>query len=253
MAIHSPRRSNMGKEIMGISKVVGCAATVLFSAAIYLKKSGFTYMPIPLLVGALVGYSVSIASHPSINLPALLGKRSDGSFPLWAKFIFGPYLVSVRLYAVLKRLKRRESLYNEVSENLYVGGWPTSPSQMPPGDPVVIDCTCELPKGSFINKDAYFCIPLWDSRSPSPAQIESAARWACQKRAEKKPIYIHCANGHGRSVCVMCALLVELGVAESWKDAEKMIREKRPFIRMNAHHRKNLEEWTKQRITSKTG
>lgn len=180
---------------MGISKVVGCAATVLFSAAIYLKKSGFTYMPIPLLVGALVGYSVSIASHPSINLPSLLGKRSDGSFPLWAKFIFGPYLVSVRLYAVLKRLKRRESLYNEVSENLYVGGWPTSPSQMPPGDPVVIDCTCELPKGSFINKDAYFCIPLWDSRSPSPAQIESAVRWACQKRAEKKPIYIHCANG----------------------------------------------------------
>ncbi|URE46764.1 Dual specificity protein phosphatase Diacylglycerol kinase, catalytic region [Musa troglodytarum] len=112
---------------MGISKVVGCAATVLFSAAIYLKKSGFTYTPIPLLVGALVGFSVSIASHPSINLPSLLGKRSDGSFPLWAKLIFGPYLVSVRLYAVLKRLKRRESLYNEVSENLYVGGWPTSP------------------------------------------------------------------------------------------------------------------------------
>lgn len=54
-------------------------------------------------------------------------------------------------------------------------------------------------------------------------------------------------TGHGRSVCVMCALLVELGVAESWKDAEKTIRQKRPLIRMNAQHRKRLEEWYKRR------
>ncbi|WOL01599.1 hypothetical protein Cni_G10316 [Canna indica] len=238
---------------MGISKVIGCVSTILFSASMYLKKSGRTYTPLPLLVGALVGYTVSVASHPAINLPSILGKSSYGSFPVWSKILFGPYLISVRLYVVLKRMKRNEALYNEISERLYVGGWPTAMSRLPPGDPAVIDCTCELPRSYFVPAESYLCIPLWDSRSPHPTQIESAVRWACQKRAEKKPIYIHCANGHGRSVCVMCALLVELGLAESWKDAEKMVREKRPLIRMNAHHRKDLEEWSKRRRSSRKG
>lgn len=55
--------------------------------------------------------------------------------------------------------------------------------------------------------------------------------------------------GHGRSVAVMCALLVALGIADDWKNAEKLIQEKRPYIRMNALHRKALEEWSKDRIS----
>lgn len=47
----------------------------------------------------------------------------------------------------------------------------------------------------------------------------------------------------------MCALLVALGVVEDWKDAERLIKEKRPYIRMNALHRKALEEWSKDRLS----
>lgn len=61
------------------------------------------------------------------------------------------------------------------------------------------------------------------------------------------------ATGHGRSVCVMCAILVTLGLAEDWKNAERVVREKRPLIRMNKNHRKNLEEWSKYRHLSKRG
>lgn len=61
-------------------------------------------------------------------------------------------------------------------------------------------------------------------------------------------------SGHGRSVAVMCALLVTLGVVDDWKNAEKLIREKRPYIRMNALHRSALEEWSKNRLSPpKTG
>lgn len=58
------------------------------------------------------------------------------------------------------------------------------------------------------------------------------------------------ALGHGRSVAVMCAVLVAAGVVEDWKNAEKLIRERRPYIRMNALHRKALEEWSKDRLSS---
>lgn len=57
--------------------------------------------------------------------------------------------------------------------------------------------------------------------------------------------------GHGRSVAVVCALLVAIGSAEDWKNAEEMIRGRRPCIRMNALHRKNLAEWSKNRLSSK--
>lgn len=47
----------------------------------------------------------------------------------------------------------------------------------------------------------------------------------------------------------MCALLVALGVVDDWKDAERLIKEKRPYIHMNALHRKALEEWSKHRLS----
>jgi hypothetical protein len=48
----------------------------------------------------------------------------------------------------------------------------------------------------------------------------------------------------------MCALLVALGVVEDWKTAERLIRERRPYIQMNALHHKALEEWSKDRLSS---
>ena len=56
--------------------------------------------------------------------------------------------------------------------------------------------------------------------------------------------------GHGRSVAVMCALLVALGIVEDWKQAEKFIRERRPYIRMNALHHAALEEWSLNRLST---
>ena len=58
--------------------------------------------------------------------------------------------------------------------------------------------------------------------------------------------------GHGRSACVVCAILVVLGIAETWKDAENIIRERRK-IKMNVLHWKTLEEWSNHRVFQKKG
>lgn len=58
------------------------------------------------------------------------------------------------------------------------------------------------------------------------------------------------STGHGRSVAVMCALLVALGVVEDWKKAEEFIRQRRPYIRMNSLHREALEEWSLHRLSN---
>lgn len=180
---------------MGISKLVGLKASILFLAFVYFRNCGIILVPIPFLHASLVAALVAIASHPAVNLPLLLGKSSDGKFPLWSMLLFGPFLVFVRIFVFLRRLKDREPMYSEIAEGLYVGGWPSSPEHLPPGEPAVIDCTCELPRISSLSRSGYLCIATWDTRAPQPSEIESAVRWACRKRVQKKPIYVHCAFG----------------------------------------------------------
>ncbi|PIA59047.1 hypothetical protein AQUCO_00400126v1 [Aquilegia coerulea] len=236
---------------MGISKLIGLKAITLLMVFAYIRKTSFAIFSIPLLHASLVSFLVAIVSHPSINLPLLFGKTSDGSFPLWSIFLFGPYLLFVRVFVTLRRFVSREPSYSEICEGVYVGGWPSSLDKLPPGDPAIIDCTCELPRNRDMLKNAYLCVPTWDTRAPQPEEIESAVRWASRKRAQKVPVFIHCAFGHGRSVAVVCALLVALGVAENWKNAEEIIRGRRPCIRMNSLHRKHLEAWSKNRLSPK--
>ncbi|CAK7325229.1 unnamed protein product [Dovyalis caffra] len=142
-----------------------------------------------------------------------------------------------------------EEPYNEICEGVYVGGWPFSVDKLPPGNPAIIDCTCEFPRKEEFKGHPYLCVPTWDTRAPQPGEIESAVRWACRKRAQNRPIFIHCAYGHGRSVAVASALLVALGVVEDWKKAEQFIRERRPCISMNSVHHNALEEWSKHRLS----
>ncbi|KAK7269693.1 hypothetical protein RIF29_22427 [Crotalaria pallida] len=235
---------------VGISFLIALKATILFLSFTYLKSLGFTLFSLPFLYASLIDFLVSIASLPFIDLPILLGKSSDGSFPIWSLLIFSPYLYFVRIFSALRRLRSGEAPYTEVDEGLYVGGWPASRDKMPPGDPAVIDCTAEFPRLKEFSGLPYRCIPTWDTRSPQPADIESAVKWAIGKRQLNRPIFVHCAYGHGRSVAVMCALLVALGITEDWKNAEKLIKQKRPYIRMNALHRHALEEWSKHRLSA---
>lgn len=181
---------------VGLSILIGLKSITLFLIFIQLKTLGFTLLSIPFLYSSLVSLLVSIASHPSINLPILLGKKTDGSFPLWSIIMFSPYLYFVRLFSEIRRLKSKEEPYSEVTKGLYVGGWPSSPERMPPGNPAVVDCTCELPRVYGVCKNGYLCLPTWDTRSPDPGAIESAVKWASRKGNQNIPIFIHCAYGN---------------------------------------------------------
>ncbi|CAL5353298.1 unnamed protein product [Camellia sinensis] len=179
----------------GLSVLIAMKATFLLLAFAYLRTLGFTLLSLPLLYASLVSMLLSIASHPLLNLPMLLGKNPDGTFLIWSLIMFNPYLYFVRGFSVLQRLWNEEAPYSEICEGLYVGGWPYSPEKLPPGNPAIVDCTCELPRNLEFSGHAYLCIPTWDTRAPQPREIESAVWWACRKRAQKIPIFIYYAYG----------------------------------------------------------
>ncbi|KAK9079955.1 hypothetical protein SSX86_001630 [Deinandra increscens subsp. villosa] len=183
---------------VGLSILIGLESATLFIVFVYLRTAlGFTLLSVPFLYASLVSLLVSLASHPSINLPMLLGKNTDGSFPIWPLIMFSPYLYLVRTFSTLQRLKSREDPYSEEVNGLFVGGWPSSPEKMSSGNPAVVDCTCELPRVFSVSGNGYLCVPTWDTRSPDPGGIESTVKWACRKRAQNIPVFVHCAYVHG--------------------------------------------------------
>lgn len=178
---------------VGISVLIGLKAATLFILFLPLRYS-FPLLSILILYASLISVLVAIASHPSIDLPILVGKGSDGSFSIVSLIIFSPYLYFVRAFSSVRRFASGESPYTQISPGIYVGAWPYSTDTLPPGNPAIIDCTCEFPR--LIQGHAYFCLPTWDTRAPHPAQIESAVNWACRKRAATNaPVFVHCALG----------------------------------------------------------
>lgn len=181
---------------MGISSIVSIPSTILLGSYISLRNHAPSYILFPILQASLVGFTAAIAAHPSVNKTALLGKTPDGDFPWWSYAAFYPYLYGLRAYVLLRRMRSKEAVYDEVSPGLFVGGWPTYDGDMPPGNPAVVDCTCELPRPAHSTGLPYLNIPTWDSRGPKPEDIELAVSWAVtQKTQENRPIYIHCAFG----------------------------------------------------------
>lgn len=51
----------------------------------------------------------------------------------------------------------------------------------------------------------------------------------------------HTKCSNGRSMRVLYAIIIALGIANDWKSAENMVQEKRPFINMNSLYEKTLK------------
>ncbi|XP_002986569.2 uncharacterized protein LOC9659329 [Selaginella moellendorffii] len=232
---------------MGLSLAVGIpAALILAAGAALLGVVSNRIFLLPLLHTSLIGFTVALFSHPRIDNPRILAKSSRGSFPIWSSFLFYPYLAGTRLYVRFRRRAGLEATYTEVCDGLFVGAWPFQREHIPPGNPAILDCTNELPRTVGLELP-YLCVPAWDTRALSPESIELAVRWALLQRSQSHPVFIHCAKGHGRSVAVMCALLVALGVVDDWKEGESLIKRHRPKISVNSAHRKSLQEWQRAR------
>ena len=108
----------------GVSRLIFLKAAFHFVLFMLLRNIGFRLLAIPFLYASLVCVLVSLASHPLINLPMLLGKNTDGSFPIWALIIFSPFLYFVRTFSMIGRFMSREEPYTEICEAVYVGGVP---------------------------------------------------------------------------------------------------------------------------------
>ncbi|KAF4677076.1 hypothetical protein FOL47_003527 [Perkinsus chesapeaki] len=111
--------------------------------------------------------------------------------------------------------------YAEVAPGLFVGD--IMASAFDRQWDAVLDVTNELPRLSS-SRD-YHCIPTWDGTAPTVAQLDEACNYIQPLLKKDKSnnhnerVLIHCAHGKGRSVTVMTAVLVGLGIEPDWRSA----------------------------------
>ncbi|KAJ6837047.1 putative uncharacterized protein YnbD [Iris pallida] len=131
------------------------------------------------------------------------GRKRSSEGPLLRRTRRHRVLVSARVLSLstlktllqFKKLKRKEAAYNENSEGLYIGGWPSSPDRFPPEEPVVIDCICELPRTSVFLKMHIFVFPLGIQDPHNQPKLKLQFDGHVNLGPKKRTIYIHCAFG----------------------------------------------------------
>ena len=163
----------------------------------------------------------------------LLGKRPDGSLPTLIVALLLPYFFLTWGIWRLIRLGR-ERCYDLVAPGLYLGRRPVG-RELPDEVTIVVDLTAEFPRPPGIKSGCeYRCLPTLDGFVPDEMPCRNLVDLLA---GHPGPIYVHCAQGHGRSAVVVGALLVRKGFAKNAADAEQIMKSARPGVSLSSSQR----------------
>ena len=165
----------------------------------------------------------------ALREPRVLGKRLDGTLPVWSWILFLPYHALNLAVWHSSRLLSSEPATNEIG-GLLVVGRRLLDSEMVNGCENWVDLTSEFQEPLRIrSQSGYICFPILDATAPDLERLSDLVR-----RLPPGRTFIHCAQGHGRTGMVALALLLSRDAAESIAAALGQIQDARPAVRLNS-------------------
>ncbi len=174
--------------------------------------------------------------------PRLMGKRSDGTFNPVPLLLLVPYFALWWLAWQVRR-RRREPCWAEIVPGLFLGRL-AAVEELPPGAEMVVDLTCELAEPAPIRRMSYRCLPTLDGGAPERRRFLALAR---EVAAFPKPVFIHCAAGHGRSATLAAAVLLARGTVPDVAAAEALLKSRRPGVGFSRAQRRLLADFAARR------
>jgi protein-tyrosine phosphatase len=218
---------------MTYALVFGSLSAYLAALAVLLRG------PCWLLLWPALSFGLVGAAFAGLG-PGVFGKRADGRLAGWAVALLLPYLALTWALWHLLRLTGREPCCHEVAPGVWVGRRAFA-RELPGGVSLVVDLTAEFPEPRAVTAGrGYLCLPTLDSAAPDPVGF---AALLAKLKDHPGPVYIHCASGHGRSATVAGALLLARGRAAEPREAERLLRQVRPGIRLNKAQRALLRDY----------
>eukprot|EP00928_Gymnodinium_smaydae_P080903 TRINITY_DN64506_c0_g1_i1.p1 TRINITY_DN64506_c0_g1~~TRINITY_DN64506_c0_g1_i1.p1 ORF type:complete len:315 (+),score=51.80 TRINITY_DN64506_c0_g1_i1:65-946(+) len=206
----------------------------------------------------------------------LLQKRaaSTGGLPLYCVVAFFPYLVTTWLIWFIRHtfVHFHEDCYNVIAPGVYLGRFPVRlPCRRPKGvrsggkdcdagngtasaildlgfpkdAQAVVDLCAEFPALPWVVEQVrgrYFCLPCLDGDMPEDKEALLRMASEVAQLSPDVPVYIHCANGRGRSCCFAAlVLLLRPGGPRNVEEAFAQIRAARPQVRVARAQRQLVE------------
>eukprot|EP00927_Polykrikos_kofoidii_P050074 TRINITY_DN44016_c0_g1_i1.p1 TRINITY_DN44016_c0_g1~~TRINITY_DN44016_c0_g1_i1.p1 ORF type:complete len:276 (+),score=30.39 TRINITY_DN44016_c0_g1_i1:58-885(+) len=147
---------------------------------------------------------------------------SDGGIPLLRVIIFLPFLLTCWGIWWLRHalVLLNEDGFNLIAPGIFLGRFPlwfpfrrdgssgTFPSA---GNVAVVDMCAEFPALPWIVKQAagkYFCMPCLDGDMPEDKHALLKVAKEVAALGPTRPVYVHCANGRGRSCCFAAIVMM---------------------------------------------
>jgi len=160
----------------------------------------------------------------------ILGKQPDGTMRLPALAVLLPYLLLTWSVWHLARLFSREPPHAEVVPGLFIGRR-LLPGELPPQIGAVLDLTSEFiePKG-IREAGRYVVLPILDASTLPVTDVVPVLR---ELAGLSVPLYVHCAQGHGRTGMIAAALLLARRQASDVPAALALVRQARPGVRLS--------------------
>jgi hypothetical protein len=161
-------------------------------------------------------------------------RKKNGQISLPRKVLLLPYLTLLHVTWHLLRKTSSDAPFAELTPGIFIGRR-LLPTEYPP-IATVVDLTSEfdehVPDGAHL-----IAFPILDGAPTEPCTLREMAE---KIGASVMPIYIHCAQGYGRTSMVSAAVLLELRAAPNVASALDMIRKVRPGAMPNAAQRQAL-------------
>lgn len=170
--------------------------------------------------------------------PRIFGKQKNGTLAWYSVILLLPYFLFTWGVWHLLRIVRKEDCYNEVASGLFVGRRAFA-HELPKEISMVVDLTCEFSEPQGVSDvPTYVCFPTLDASVPPDKDfirlVDTVANFSGK-------IYIHCAEGHGRSGTLATAVLIARGHAADVDEALNQLTKIRPEIRLGKEQRALLE------------
>ncbi|MCE9673569.1 tyrosine-protein phosphatase [Myxococcus stipitatus] len=171
--------------------------------------------------------------------PRMYGKQPDGRMHPVAVLVLLPWLLLTWGTWNLARKLSREPPHAEVVPGFFVGRRLLS-GELPPGIATVLDLTSEFIEPHGVRTACrYVSLPVLDASTLPVDRVVPVLR---DLATLPGPLYIHCAQGHGRTGMMAAALLVARGQAHDARSALALIQRVRPGVRLSPVQERALEE-----------
>jgi len=203
-------------------------------------------LPGPYYILLWPAFSFSVVGMAYLGYGArVFGKQQDGQLAWPILILLFPYLVFMYVIWHLQRVLSREPCWNEIAPGMYLGRRAFN-HELPEGIDLVVDLTTEFAEPiAVVSGREYRCLPILDNAVPAEADFLTLIETI---RIHSGRVYVHCALGHGRSAMVAAAVLMARAIAAGVDEAETLIKQRRPRVRLHWSQRAMLKLLAKRII-----